>query len=829
MRFSPAINPSFYASIFGAKVSNYIGNVATGCRKHNIYSGIVKLYNARTPHWTRSSVTRLKLVLANWYANSAGEALPANTATFTASIEYPVGTYTQVTFSASSSGTCAAGSTLESDWVTVSIPANTKFFARVYHSSSAGFCYYQMPTDSGNVDSANGATIEFSNTTLTDKTMSGTIGNSNSVACAYPVAIVSDTTAPTCLLIGDSICEGEDDTYDGTQHALGYLERAIEPYYGFSNMGTSGEPASTFISAGSRRAALAQYFSHIICEYGVNDMGAVASGAALVARLNNVYALVPFAGKKFIQTTLSPRSTSTDTWITKANQTVPTYYVVGAKCDAANTLIRAGGVGNSACIDLLSGAFDPADNKWLVDGTANKYTSDGIHPKQFAAKAMAALFNRSSISGVADNWYSAPIYKADSTLPTLNIDFANKRYSINGSDVSLAALATFTRTGTATYRGSDGLLKTAVTDEMRFEYDPATGFCLGALLEGAKTNIALYSEDFSNAAWTKTNGSISSSGLNPYGLTGQLLTEDTTIGNHFVEQVISVTANTVYTFSCYLKAGTRTLATIRLTDSTRANGVQATFNLSTGAISSAAASIGLGTTPNAYVEPQGNGWYRCIVTSTIDTTSTSAACGVYMVSTGTTDSYTGDGASGLYIFGGQLEQETGYTSYIPTTSSAVTRAAETLTSSRITEFYSSSTGTMFGVRICKASGTASSSPCIFSLDAGVTGKMIQLRTSAGNLFNLQISDTTSQVNATVAGSLQVGTTYKMAGAFELNNSIGARSGTLTTLDTACTIPAVTQANLGGVAIGTNSAMGIVRELRFYNFRVTNSELQRITT
>jgi hypothetical protein len=377
---------------------SYIGNIATGCRKHNIYSSTVKLYNARTPHWTRSSVSRLKIVLANWYANSAGEALPANTATFTASIEYPVGTYTQVTFSASSPGTCAAGSTLESDWVNVSIPNNTKFFVRVFHSSSAGFCYYQMPTDSGNVDSTNGATIEFSNTTLVDKTLSGTIGNSNSVACTYPLAIVSDTVSPTCLLIGDSLCEGEDDTYDGTQHALGCLERAIEPYYGFSNMGTSGEPASTFISAGSRRAALAQYFSHIICEYGVNDMGAVASGAALVARLNNVYAMTPFSGKKFQQCILTPRSTSTDTWMTKANQTVLADYAVGAKCDTANTLIRAGSVGNAPCIDLKNGVFDPADNTWLVDGTANKYTSDGIHPKQFGAKAMAALFNALKIS-----------------------------------------------------------------------------------------------------------------------------------------------------------------------------------------------------------------------------------------------------------------------------------------------------------------------------------------------------------------------------------------------------------------------------------------------
>ena len=53
-----------------------------------------------------------------------------------------------------------------------------------------------------------------------------------------------------------------------------------------------------------------------------------------------------------------------------------------------------------------------------------------------------------------------------------------------------APYVTFTRSSTATYYGSDGLLKTASANEPRYDYDPVTLQLRGLLLDGAASNPA---------------------------------------------------------------------------------------------------------------------------------------------------------------------------------------------------------------------------------------------------------------------------------------------------------------------------------------------------
>ena len=142
--------------------------------------------------------------------------------------------------------------------------------------------------------------------------------------------------------------------------------------------------------------------------------------------------------------------------------------------------------------------------------------------------------------------------------PTLNLDFAKTK--------ALDPRITFTRASTATFVGSNGLIQTAASGAPRFDHNPATGESLGLLVEGARTNLLLRSEEFDNAYWGKTRSSVTANATtSPAGtLTADKLIEDTTASNSHQLVVSPVTASGIYTCSVYAKAAERTQAAIRL-------------------------------------------------------------------------------------------------------------------------------------------------------------------------------------------------------------------------------------------------------------------------
>lgn len=119
---------------------------------------------------------------------------------------------------------------------------------------------------------------------------------------------------------------------------------------------------------------------------------------------------------------------------------------------------------------------------------------------------------RSVIHRAIPEWVSDLAAPSDGTLPLLAADYGSDRYWFNGSAYSsLSAFhaavknVDFARTSEATYFDSNGILQTAAADVLRTTYDPATGEGRGVLIEGARTNEALYNRDLTNAAWSKTD------------------------------------------------------------------------------------------------------------------------------------------------------------------------------------------------------------------------------------------------------------------------------------------------------------------------------------
>jgi len=183
------------------------------------------------------------------------------------------------------------------------------------------------------------------------------------------------------------------------------------------------------------------------------------------------------------------------------------------------------------------------------------------------------------------------------------------------------------------------------------------------LIEGVRTNTFLYSEDFSNATWLKERISVSSNVTTaPDGTsTADKLVENTDNNSHRARQNANSTQNVEYTLSYYLKASERTKARV-FAAGLNAN---AYFDLSTGSI------IGAPTLCAASIVSAGNGWYRCAITYT-QTSATSAAQihWVAILNAAGDFVYTGDGTSGIFIWGAQLEIGV-LTDYIPTTTTAV--------------------------------------------------------------------------------------------------------------------------------------------------------------
>jgi hypothetical protein len=245
--------------------------------------------------------------------------------------------------------------------------------------------------------------------------------------------------------------------------------------------------------------------------------------------------------------------------------------------------------------------------------------------------------------------------------PQLLIDLANTQ--------KLDPRLSLARASVGTYYDESGVLQTAPSGVARFQFDPVTGESLGLLRENQATNLLTYSEQFDNAAWTKDNSTITSNTIvAPDGtLTGDKLVENTATAQHRVYQGVTVSAG-AHTFTFYAKAAERNWVYVGFTAGSAS---YVFFDLINGVVGNIAASY------TASISAVGNGWYRCSVTRTETAGLRYAEIG--LASADNTISYTGNGVSGIYIWGAQLEANSYPTSYIKTVASQVTRAADTVT------------------------------------------------------------------------------------------------------------------------------------------------------
>lgn len=401
-------------------------------------------------------------------------------------------------------------------------------------------------------------------------------------------------------------------------------------------------------------------------------------------------------------------------------------------------------------------------------------------------------------------------------LPKLALDFTT---------ANLDSRITFTRTTSAsnpaTYVNSNGYIAFAANDAPRFDYDPVTLACKGLLIEESRTNSFTYSEDFSATGWATTRASIGTDQTTApdNAATADKLIEDTSTNTHFMTRSsFSFTSGNSYSLSIYLKAAGR--SRLRITSgNTTTWSAGATFNLATGTIVSTA----FGT---AQIQNSGNGWYRCTISGAAGATAATSVN--FVLSNGTSESYTGDGVSGVYVWGAQMEVGAFPTSYIPTTTTALTRNADvaTMTGTNFSSWWNATEGAL-QFKFAMVGVYSTSSQRLIQMDDGSSANRIGTFLTSSN--TIQQTTTIAVGNAgtfSPAGpTVTPNATVNYAFAYKLNNCISSGDAQIGTADTLVDIPTVNILRIAAREVGIVSSNLWVKELNYWPQRLIDNEVQ----
>jgi hypothetical protein len=420
---------------------------------------------------------------------------------------------------------------------------------------------------------------------------------------------------------------------------------------------------------------------------------------------------------------------------------------------------------------------------------------------------------------------------------SLDLNFAKNKSLVDSK--TGRNLVTFTRVSSGTYVGSDGLIKTATTDEARFDHDPTTGESLGLLVEESRTNLLTSSENVS--AYNKYNVTtpFDSSVINPSGSTGsyKILANAGSTGVNSAR--INSNANSLSSIvvSAFVKKSTHRYVFIGFGGGT--NSFTALFDIEPGLTSNRL--LGQGgngerTNIDAGYQNFPNDWIRIWAAGT---TSGIEGLTLGMGPNATTfnlSSWAAAGTEEIYAWGLQYENNASFpTSYIPTigsgvitpgyTSPAVTRAADvaSITGANFSSWIDFNDGTFFSDSTVIAPSVQTQA--VWSLTGGTYVTSLRQPQGAGNQFRAQIGNVFTPSPGT--GDLLSDGTTKACVAYS-GTAGRLQVGSSSDDATAVGVLDPTQFHVGSLG-GTGAILnGTIRRLVYWPKRLSDPILQKVT-
>jgi hypothetical protein len=515
-----------------------------------------------------------------------------------------------------------------------------------------------------------------------------------------------------------------------------------------------------------------------------------------------------------INNATAPDGTTTATLLTADNSADARLRLITNQVNNTTyTFSVYGKAGTGSWLRLRNAYKNPDANAWFdltngVVGTATNCTS--------------------TITSVGSGWYrctlTASIVTGDDNLVDIgNTNADNSQAGTAGQTIYVwgvqletrSSVSALTVTTTQAITNYIPVLQTAASGVARFDNNPTTGESLGLLIEESRSNIFLYSEQPDNGAWnqssaisTQVNTIVAPDGA----LTGDAVLETTATSSHLIGQQISVTTGS-YTLSIFAKYKGRQLSVYGQSAGT----AYAVFNLQTGAVTT----TGGANYVSSSITSVGNGWYRCALTLSVTTGTLWSR--LYLSNDGTASpSYAGDGFSGIFIWGAQLEAGAFATSYIPTVASQVTRAADaaSMTGTNFSTWYNQGEGTTYIDAVAGNNGSYA-----FSISDGTNNNYL-----IGGRYASSGTAAVVATNGSFQASFGTGAlTAKVAFAYKVNDfAVSTNAGTAAT-DTAGLVPVVNQIRIGAAQDGGVVLNGTIKKISYYPLRLSNTNLVALTS
>jgi hypothetical protein len=386
----------------------------------------------------------------------------------------------------------------------------------------------------------------------------------------------------------------------------------------------------------------------------------------------------------------------------------------------------------------------------------------------------------------------------------------------NNYEATIFSKLTFARASTGTFFNSLGLMGTAPVDVPRIQHHPIDNATMGLLIEAAATNLYLQSAHFDDAVWGKVDCTVTpNAAVDPTGANGMFKLINDIGAYGWLEQSANFTSGTVYTISAFLRAGEITKVKINMDLAIFADGSYriAEYDMLTGQTR-----IVTGSDVTAKLIDLGGGLWLASMTFT-PTISAAAVCYIY------DDDVAGDGISGWYLWGVQLEAGAALSSYIDTLTTTVTRAADNCSFATSSINFSQTAGTII-TQPSPLLPELTSTRYLAGISNGASSNYIA-HVLNNNVPQLQVVDAGISQALISSGGTQ---DSQVASAWTANDMAISAVGNPAILDTVGTIPGISNLIvLGNRVLSNPSALkGSLSKFMHLPRRVTNAELEALS-